>query len=210
VTPTSSIGRSFALSVIITGVVGLGLVGGAILSPFLEHRIDRALGHMSRVQREQLDGHIILLGYSAVTKAILAELNDRTDAVVVTNDESDVSVLTDQDILVYVGDTDDEEALKAVRVETASAVFVATGSDASDALGVLTARQADPDVKIVATARDPENVPKFKRAGADVVVSLSSVLGRFMVDAALGNVDAEELAEEFASEIGTGDDRSTE
>lgn len=208
VVPITSLGRSFGLTVILTGVVGLGLVGGAILSPFLESRVDRALGHMSRATREQLDGHIILLGYSDVTSAILSELHDQADAVVVTSDETDASSLTEHDVMVYVADTGDEAALQAVRVDAARAVFVATGSDATDALGVLTTRQADPDVKIVATARDPENVSKFKRAGANVVISLSSVLGTLMVKAALTDLDAEGIAERIIAELGADGDRS--
>ncbi|MFC6771775.1 NAD-binding protein, partial [Halorubrum pallidum] len=63
---------------------------------------------------------------------------------------------------------------------------VATEDDARDALAILTARQLNPDVRIVAAATQRENVNKLRRAGADQVISPTTLGGHILIDCAFG------------------------
>lgn len=63
---------------------------------------------------------------------------------------------------------------------------MATNNDAEDALSVLTARQLNPEITIVAAATNRENVAKLRRAGANTVISPASIVGHLLVTTALG------------------------
>jgi len=83
-------------------------------------------------------------------------------------------------------------------------VLVATNDDAQDALAILTARQLNPDVRIIAAATARENVEKPRRAGADVVIP-PTIGGHLLVESALGDADTERLAAHIVGASGDGD-----
>jgi len=85
----------------------------------------------------------------------------------------------------------------------------ATNNDAEDELAVLTARQLNPDVRVVVSAAGEENIPKLRRAGSDTVVSPASIVGDLLVESALteedtGSVAKEVMEEEFSKESTVG------
>jgi len=82
-------------------------------------------------------------------------------------------------------------------------VLVANNDDAEDALSVLAARQLNPDVTIVAAATNRENVSKFRRAGANTVLSPASIGGHLLVESTFGRDGVGEVAERIAG--GDGD-----
>jgi voltage-gated potassium channel len=77
---------------------------------------------------------------------------------------------------------------------------VATDDDARDALAILTARQLNPDVRIVAAATQRENVDKLRRAGADQVISPSTLGGHILIDCAFG-ADSRDATEGILDEV---------
>ena len=207
VTATSPLGRTFAMSVVVVGIAGFGLAVAALLVPAMENRIVHALGRMTRTELELLRDHLIVLGYSDLTEPILAELEGRTEVVVITEDEPTSTALADRGYDVFVADPTDESILRRAQLSEATAVVAATDSDADDALAVLTARQLDSDVRIVAAATERENVEKLKRAGADAVISPATIVGHLLVEAALSGADAESVAERvLAEEVGSSVD----
>jgi voltage-gated potassium channel len=108
--------------------------------------------------------------------------------------------LSERDVDVLTADPSDEETLRRASVEDARAVVVATVNDAEDALAILTARQLNPEVRIVAAANHTENVTKLKRAGANTVISPATIGGKLLVRSALGEAGTEEAAEELVQE----------
>jgi voltage-gated potassium channel len=99
---------------------------------------------------------------------------------------------------VLVGTPSDEEPLQRAGIERARAVVAATENDAEDAFSILTARELNPEIRIVAAATDRENVPKLKRAGADTVISPAVIGGCLLVRSALGERSMEALADRIA------------
>jgi voltage-gated potassium channel len=76
------------------------------------------------------------------------------------------------------------------RIDAARGVVVATDDDARDALAVVAARQANPDVRIVAAATDQKHADKLKTVGADTVISPAVIGGRLLGQSVLGEADA--------------------
>jgi voltage-gated potassium channel len=106
---------------------------------------------------------------------------------------------------VMTDDPSDEGAQKRGRVEVARAVVAATENDAEDALTILTARQLNPEVTIVAAATQRENVNKLKRAGADTVISPAALGAHFLAESALGGEGAETLETRLLGTAGDDD-----
>lgn len=199
VTATSQSARLFAMSVVVLGTASFALALGSLLAPAIEARLSQTLGIMTDRQLNLLDDHVIVLGYGDLTEPIIEELANRIDFAVITDDTAAATQLRNRDIKVLTADPSDEDSLQRAGIEDARAVVAATVDDAADALGILTARSMNPQIRIVAAATDRENVKKLRRAGADTVISPALIGGRLLVDSALSNEDVEAIADEMAS-----------
>ncbi len=197
VTPTSTVAKWFAMSALVLNVASFAVALGVLFTPIIEARLTNALGRMTDTDIELLADHIIVLGYGELTEPLIDELLEAdTDFVVVTPDEAVARALRERDgVRVLTADPSDEEPLERAKVGSARAVVAATNNDAEDALSILTARQLNPEVIIVAAATERENVNKLKRAGANTVISPATIGGHLLVESALGASDTEAVAE---------------
>lgn len=195
ITPVTQMARLFGMSVLIVGTASFAIALGTLLGPAIEARFERALGRMTETQLEFLEDHILILGYGDLTEIILEELRDETERfLVITPDSEWAAVMSERDVDVFVADASDEESLRRAQIDDARAILVATNNDAEDALAVLTARQLNPNVTIVAAATNRENVEKLRRAGADTVISPATIGGHLLVESAMGRAGAEDAA----------------
>ncbi|MFC5972527.1 NAD-binding protein [Halomarina salina] len=193
--PGSNVARLFTLTYLVVGIASFTAALGTLLGPAIEARFASALGTMTDSSLELLDDHVIVVGFSDLTEPIVSEL-DRQEIpfVVITRHPERASALRERDIDVYTGDPSSDEPLHAVGIERARALITATEDDAQDALAVLTARELNPDVRIVAAATDADNQRKLKRAGADTVISPAVLGGHLLALSASGSIDTEQIA----------------
>jgi Trk K+ transport system NAD-binding subunit len=85
-----------------------------------------------------------------------------------------------------VGDITDAEDLVAAGITDASVIVLALSDDTDAIFATLAIRQLDPDVEVIARANETANVVKLYQAGADYVLSLSTVSGRMLASTILG------------------------
>lgn len=192
--PQSQVAKLFVMSVVIVGTASFAIALGTLFGPAIEARFERALGRMTESQLELLDDHLLILGHGDLTDVILEELGESVEFLVITADADWAASMNDRGIEVFVADPSDESALRRAQIEDAAGVLVATNNDADDALAVLTARQLNPSVTIVAAATNRENVEKLRRAGADTVISPATIGGHLLVESVLGREGVEEVA----------------
>ncbi|MFC7136636.1 NAD-binding protein [Halobaculum litoreum] len=197
VTPTSPVAKWFAMSALVLNVAAFAVALGVLFTPLIEARLTNALGRMTDSDIDLLADHVIVLGHGELTEPLIDELIDAgADFLVVTPDEAVARALRDREgVRVLTADPSDEETLQRAKVGEARAVVAATNNDAEDALSILTARQLNPEVTIVAAATERENVNKLKRAGANTVISPATIGGHLIVESALGADDTEAVAE---------------
>jgi voltage-gated potassium channel len=201
VTAQTAQARLFVISLVVLGTASFALALGSVLGPAIQARFSRALGTMTTQELDLLENHVIVLGYGDLTEPLVEELHDNgTRFVVVTPDSTKATMLREHGIDVLVADPSDDEPLHEVGIEHARAVIAATNDDAEDAFAVLTARELNPDVRIVAAATVRENVQKLRRAGADTVLSPAAIGGRLLVRSALGESDIESVADRIMDE----------
>jgi voltage-gated potassium channel len=147
--------------------------------------------YRERVLMEQLHkrlkGHTIVCGYGVKGRAIVTELlahgHRREDIIVIEASEEAAQEAAEHDIVALRGDASSEAILRAAAVEKAEHVLVAPNRDDASVLICLTVRSLCPTVRLVASAREEENIKLLYRAGADVVVAPAVSGGRLMAAA---------------------------
>ncbi|WP_435197013.1 NAD-binding protein [Natronomonas sp. EA1] len=196
ISPTTATGKVFATSVLLLSVASFAVALGTVLAPAIEARLAQALGTMSQSQLDLMDDHVIVTGVGDLTAPIIDELADGNETfLVITRTPEKAQVLRDRGIEVLVADPSDEEPLRRAGIERARALLAATNDDAQDAMAILTARELNGDLRIVAAATERENVKKLKRAGADTVLSPAVIGGHLLVQSALGQHGVENVAD---------------
>ncbi|WP_435128062.1 NAD-binding protein [Halobaculum sp. D14] len=203
VTPTSMLAKWFAMSALVLNVAAFAVALGVLFTPAIEARLTTALGRMTDSNLDLLENHVLVLGHGELTEPLIEELAAAgVDFLIITPDETVARQLGEHDIDVFTANPSDEEPLRRAHIESARAVVAATNNDAEDALAILTARELNPDVPIVAASTDRENVDKLRRAGADTVISPASIGGHLLVESALQKSDSEAVAREILEETG--------
>jgi voltage-gated potassium channel len=69
------------------------------------------------------------------------------------------------------GDASEDETLELANIAAARGVFAVTGDDSRNLMIVFTAKQLNPQARIVARCHEIRNAEKMRKAGADTVVS---------------------------------------
>ncbi len=137
--------------------------------------------------RERLRGHVVVCGYGVKGRAIVEELlahgHARQDIVVIDPVESAIAEAAAQGFVALRGDASSEALLRAAVVERAAYVLAAPNRDDACVLICLTVRSLAPDVRLVAAAREEENVKLLYRSGANIVVAPAVSGGRLMAAA---------------------------
>lgn len=140
-----------------------------------------------RELHQRLSGHVVVCGYGAKGRSIVAELlahgQHPEDIVVIDPAEAAISHAVRNGLVGLQGDASSEELLRAADVEQAAYVLVAPSRDDAAVLICLTVRTLAPNVKIVAAAREEENIKLLYRAGVELVVASSVSGGRLMAAA---------------------------
>jgi len=175
-------GKLFTMFIIFSG---LGLVAYVFsqLAVFLaEGEFKRVLLNR-RVQRrlQTMKDHYIICG-AGQTSVSLIEQFTRSQAqfVIIERDSNRYEELLEQGYHVIHGDATDEEILSEAGIEKAKGLVSALGSDAENVFTVLTAREMNPNMQIVARAIDTTASQKLMKAGADNTINPNELGGNRM------------------------------
>jgi voltage-gated potassium channel len=170
--PLSHVGRVFNIGLIVVGVSLVFLGIGSLTQALLEFELRNFFGRR-KMEREigRLSGHYIICGMGRVGRSAARELA-RNHAPFVLIEQSDARLAQHQhDWLVLIGDATREQTLREAQIERAKGLVVATTTDATNLYIVLTARELNPKLTIIARASDEDAEKRLLKAGADSVVS---------------------------------------
>lgn len=169
--PLSTEGRVLTTILIFAGVGNFAFILGAFSQLLVEGKIHRIL-RRRRVLKNigKLEGHSIVCGYGRIGSVIVEEfLNNEMPTVVIERDPNLVQRLEEEGIPHLAGDATDDNILAQAGLPKAHALITALPVDADNVYVVLSARQLNPLVNIVARASTPAHVSKLKFAGAQRV-----------------------------------------
>ena len=165
--------RYFTAFLILTGVSTIGYALSVAARAVLEFELVATFGKR-RMYKDisKLVNHYIVCGAGRIGSGVIREIaRSRHDFVVIENDESVADKLLSQGHLVLMGDSTDDNVLRAAGIERARGIVCAVSSDPDNLYITLTARDLNKDLRIVARANDESAVHRLRKAGADKVVS---------------------------------------
>lgn len=198
----SQTGRVFTVILIVLGVGFFLYVIGNVIQFLVEGRIRIILGRRKLdKQINELKNHYIICGYGRIGRVLCRYLFQRNlDVVVIEKDQERIPILDEDDTLYVLGEATDEANLLRAGIDRAKALITALGTDAENVFLLLTARQLNPELYVVARASQNVTKKTLTAAGANMVVSPYDVGARRMAHAILrpSVIDFLELA--FADE----------
>ena len=77
-------------------------------------------------------------------------------------------------------DAKDEDCLKQAKISVAKSLLLTIPSDSENLFIVVTAKNLNPDIKIISRLINPKNAKKFKQAGAEEVFLPEVESGKFL------------------------------
>jgi K+:H+ antiporter len=141
----------------------------------------------------RLTGHVVLVGHGRVGSVISAALReDRVPYLVIETDEDAVAELRQQSIETITGNAADPEVIRAANLAAARCLLVAIPEAFEGGQTVMQARQANPDLLIIARAHSEEEVLHFKKHGASIVIMGEEQIARAMIEDVRNAVIGEE------------------
>ncbi|MCY7342813.1 MAG: NAD-binding protein [Pseudonocardia sp.] len=139
-----------------------------------------------RIQRwrTRVRDHTVVVGYGtkgrAAVDTLLGDGIEPTNIVVVDTDRARLDAASALGLVTVAGSATRSEVLRTAGVPQASAVVVATNRDDTAILVTLTAREMAPDIRIVASVRESENMHLLRQSGADSVIVSAETAGRLL------------------------------
>jgi voltage-gated potassium channel len=163
----------FALSAVVEATVA-GVFAGMFGRQRLQKRI------------ESLRDHLIIAGYGRMGQLVVRELQEQPVPFVVVEREPEGVRQLERDQLLFVdGDATDDDTLRQAGIARARALVAVVSTDADNVFIVLTARELNPDLEIIARCTDERAGRKLLRAGATRVIAPYQIGGSRIAQAIL-------------------------
>jgi voltage-gated potassium channel len=169
--------RQVVAGLIVSGIVALAFFESTMTAMLVEGVIGKVFRRRRMLRRlAKMKDHYVLAGCGRTGKHCLSELAAMKKQVVAIDQDEELLERLSQEQhagkLVYVvGDATDDHTLLAAGVERAKGLVATLTEDRDNVFVVLSARNLNPGLTIVAKTLDAENEPKLRKAGADKLVS---------------------------------------
>ncbi len=175
------VGRVFTIFIAVSGISIATYILSNITAFMVEGELSKAFRRkrMKKMIRK-IREHYIVCGLDGVGFHIVGELAvTKRPHVIVDIDKGEIERVleTYPDAVFIGGDATDSDTLFEAGVAEAKGLFAVTGDDNQNLVVSLTAKQLSPNVRVVASCKDLKNIGKMKKAGADAVVSPTSIGG---------------------------------
>ncbi len=176
-------GKIFTLFIIFTGigVVGYAMFTGSKL--VVEGELNKIFTRRRSMKAiEKLKDHYIVCGFGRMGSFICDQLHARGIPFVVVEEKVEI-----QDKIVRAGyylspgDATEEDVLLAASIKTAKGLVSVLKSDAANVYVVLTARELNHELEIIARSSEESARSRLLRAGATRVISPHQIGGMRMV-----------------------------
>lgn len=195
--PSSHTGMVTMIYLTLLGMGAVGTFIAWIASVFVEHRLKEGMG-MGSFQRQD---HIIICGWSFKAEEMIKQLRaddikNRREVVILAGLER--HPLEHLEGVHFIqGDPSREDDLRRAGIMNCHAAIVLAEissdtrhtnlPDSRSILTILTIESLRPEVYTVAEVLDPKNIPHFRRANVDEIVSSSEFTGKLLVQATLNH-----------------------
>lgn len=209
VQPLSPGGRLFLSAYIIVNVAVVAYALAVFSSYIIEGKFFQQMQQArTRAAIRKLSGHTIVCGYGRYGREIVDHLLlHHLDYVVIDQNEERLENLRERhtDALYIDGDATQDSVLFEANIEEASSLITALKDDSDNLYIVLSARDLNPGLRVVSSARDSRSRQKLLKAGASNVI-LPEQIGGFYMATLVSKPSAVEffsfITNELAADIG--------
>lgn len=149
------------------------IVGGEYKAYFQEYKALKSAGKM--------ENHTIVCGYGRVGKQAAHDLRFyKKEFIVIERDQKITDDAEFGAVSFIRGDSTDDQVLLKASIKSAIALITALPKDADNLFVVLSARELNPNLKIISRASSYSSMRKLRIAGADNVIMPDTVGGAHM------------------------------
>ncbi|MDA0316365.1 MAG: potassium channel protein [Bacteroidetes bacterium] len=182
VQPLDQESKLFTIILILMSVI---IVGYAlkIITEYIISKNDINELKQKKMQKkiDALSDHVIICGYGRNGKQAANKLaTHHRDFVVIEKDEQIVQKHKDTSTLFILGNANEDEVLLRAGINRACCLISALPNDSENVFVVLSARQMNPDIRIISRASQETTYSKLKLAGANNVILPDRIGGDHM------------------------------
>ena len=169
--------KLFSIFVIMMGIGSIGFIVSNFADFITAGKLNQAWRTKKMKEKiAELKDHYIVCGAGETGQIIIKELQAKRAPFVVI--EKNPSIVEHLECLVIEGDATREESLLEAQIKEAKGLVSTLAKDADNVYTVLTAREHNPKMLIVARAHDEFSYKKLRRAGANNTVSPNEMGGK--------------------------------
>ncbi|MCX5849785.1 MAG: potassium channel protein [Deltaproteobacteria bacterium] len=172
-TPITAAGKLFAVIIIIFGVGTMLYSFGLVSETVMEGRLRSLLGR-GKLEKtiEKMNNHYIICGGGRIGFLICRELMaGKMPCVVIDNNPEVIQKAQDEGFIYYKGDATQDKVLIEAGIKRAKGIICVLPSDAENLYVILTAKELNQEIYIMARSEEEESEHRLLRAGADRVMS---------------------------------------
>lgn len=181
--PLSNLGRFFT-SILIVSNLGLFTYAiSTIAHVFAEGGFSKLITAYVMLEKiRALRGHTIVCGYGRHATEVVQELAKQgIDFVVIEQSADKLHLLSETTHYLHVaGDATDDTILLEAGIEWAASLVITLPDDSDNIFIVISARQFNPQLRIICRSNQQADEAKLRRAGADHVVMPERIGGFYM------------------------------
>jgi voltage-gated potassium channel len=181
VVAVTRVGKLLSGGVMLSGFAFLAFLTSIIASTLTEKLLTLKGKKTMQDAINKLRQHYVVCGYGQVGETVADELAAaRVPFVVLERDPERADVAAKKGYAVHVGNAVDEDDLATVRLGDAAGLVSTMSSEVENVYTVLTARETNPGIHIVARSSGVIADKKLRRVGANRVISPTSTGSRHM------------------------------
>ena len=170
--PLSSTGKLFTIFVIVTGLGTFLYSVGLIAEYSVEGRLRKILGRRKMKNIANLKNHIIMAGFGRMGQTVAKAFSgQKKEFIIIENNPQRFSAGEELGYNIILMDATKEEALILAGIEKAKVYISMLSGDADNVFTIMSAKELNPSLHIIARGQDKANEPKLHKAGADIVIS---------------------------------------
>jgi voltage-gated potassium channel len=181
--PLSFNGKIFTIFLIIFSF-GIFAYAVSTLTRYLVDGVFHNYFKLSKMKRriENVKNHVIICGYGRNGRqAAIESMAHGFEVLIIEKKDQTIEwIMEDEKLMFIQGDATHDDVLLSAKIETAKALITTLPNDADNLFVVLTAKEVQPNLKIISRASDENSDKKLKRAGATNVIMSDKIGGQRM------------------------------
>lgn len=179
---TSNLSEIFSVFMIFLGVGVVGYAFTTVVAMFVEGKVvDLWKGSKMDRKISALNNHYIICGSGELAEVIIDKfIHENLDFVVITDKRDDLDDYSHHNILVIEGHSTEESVLEHAGIERAKGLVATLDNEVDNIVTVLTARDLNKEIYIIANAITKSGSEKLLKVGANKTLSATEISGKRM------------------------------